>query len=118
MNPELQKQLALFVQKMIDLVNAGTAQLPAVLQDIVGAAIMSANFLWWIGLVILVVGIALFIIGLYVADGYCSDGVGFFMCGLVGTLGGGILVAMNWYLYLYATRFPRLVILDYLKGLL
>lgn len=113
MNSELEQALVGFVNQVTTLLEAGSAQLPAVLHDIVGAALLSATVWWWVGIGVVCLGV-LFVVLDFLVD---MDG-GACALGLVLILIGGIATAANWYNYIYATRFPRLVILDYIRELL
>ena len=114
MPEELKKALVDFVMNMIALVQNGVdQQLPLVLQDIVGAAILSATVWWWAGIGMLLIGILLIWQEVYwEAEGFLG------IPGVLSILVGIVVIPINWYSYIYATRFPRLVILDYLRGLL
>jgi membrane-bound ClpP family serine protease len=113
MTPEITDALQEFVRRMIDLANSGADQLPAVLQDIVGAAILQATVGWWAGVALAVLGVLMIVYEFTMGE----EGIaGFF--GLTIVIIAGLLVTGSWYDFYYATNFPRLVVLDYLKGLL
>lgn len=113
MPEELKVALVSFVQRLIDLVNSGADQLPAITKDIIGAALLNATVWWWFGVAIIVIGVIVILLDCYVfEDGFAS------IVGVLMGILGGAFIAYNQYAYMYTTRFPRLVILDYLKGLL
>lgn len=113
MTEDLKVALADFIKRLIDLVNSGTDQLPNILKEVVGAALLSATIWWWVGVILICLGIV-FMITALISDS--SDNGGPFFFGGVLFLLGIPITAINWYNYLYATRFPNLVILDYLRG--
>jgi hypothetical protein len=119
MNDQLQNALTDFVNRLTVLVDSGTAQLPAVLQDIIAYKLFSAWFDAFIGVVLLAIAAALVIWGAAAPDDDYSDRrpVSWTASAIIGLMGVLFTVGGAWHVY-YVTHFPRLVILDYLKGLL
>ena len=119
MNPDLSHALTQFVTQATSLLEAGTAQLPAVLNDIVAYKLFDA----WFGVFLGVGFLALAGLGviLYATHGDhygdFKEPLGMFLV-VVGSAFGLLFTLMGVYSVYYVTHFPRLVILDYLKGLL
>ena len=70
----------------------------------------------WIGVVIIALGGLIFSLE-FVGDNNYNDG-GFAIGGVILVLIGIGIFGLSTYSYYYATHFPRLVILDYLRGIL
>ena len=115
MNDELKVALADFIKRLIDVANSGVDRLPAVLNNIVGAAILSATVWWWVGLASLLLGLLFIVFSPFIG---AVEGIGLGFAGFLLFIPGAFTVGIQQYNYLYATRFPRLVILDYLSRLL
>jgi hypothetical protein len=117
MNDQLQNALTDFVNRLTALVDSGTAQLPAVLQDIIAYKLFSAWFHVFFG----VGGLALATLLAVVAvsrDEYSESKVVFTVLGVISGIIGVLFALGGTYSVYYVSHFPRLVILDYLKGLL
>ncbi len=118
MNDELKKALETFILKLTDLVNSGTDQLPGVLQDIVGWEILEGAIVNFFGLMFL--GLGMWTIRRRKKISPCTDPNLYELSGLAGVLIiilGVISLIKGIPKFFYAYLFPRLVILDYLKGL-
>ena len=117
MNPDLAHALTQFVNHATTLLDAGTAQLPAVLNDIIAYQLFDARFAVWLGIGLLPVGVVGWLV-MASSDGYdWAEPLGF-ITGIGGTIGGLLFLTRGIDHVYYVTYFPRLVILDYLKGLL
>lgn len=112
MNDQLQKALTEFVNRAIQLIDTGAAQLPAVLQDIVAYALFDAWFFTILGVGFLLIGLAGLI--LFWSNDHGDGG----FVAVAGLIVGGIMAPSGIYHVYYVTHFPRLVILDYIRGLL
>lgn len=131
MSPDLEKALTEFLNQGNSLIGQGMNQLPDVLKDIVAYSIAKDQF----SIVISVtVGLILFFGAFLTASrvyknarersvklGYTSlvDGDDLIFSGILvvaGMIALLVAIGVSWDLY-YVTHFPRLVILDYLRGL-
>ena len=110
MNPDLAHALTQFVNHATTLLDAGTAQLPAVLNEIIAYQLFDAWFTVWLGIGLLAVGVVGWLV-MASSDGYdMGEPFGF----ITSTVGLLFLTGGIYHVY-YVTHFPRLVILDYLK---
>lgn len=116
-NNELQTALTAFVNQATTLLNSGTAQLPAVLNDIVAFKLFDAWFSVYLGAVLIGAAVVLGAISI-LADDWAEWPIGTGILSVIVGLFGFIFTTGGIYQVYYVTHFPRLVILDYLKRLL
>ena len=114
MSPDLSHALTQFVNHATTLLDAGTAQLPAVLNDIVAYHLFDAWFGIFLGAGFLTIGVLGFIV-MFNCDEANDWGIVGGAIGFLGVSAGLVLTLVGIYRVYYVTHFPRLVILDYLK---
>jgi hypothetical protein len=105
-------------QKLNEFLNFVQEQFPVIAEDIVEYYILHGTLMLYIGLPLLILSlISTYVcVRLYKTGGYFNNwdgavilsGIAVIVCFLV-TIGG----AYEWW---YASNFPRLVVIDYLKG--
>ena len=115
MEPDLAHALTQFVNHATSLLDAGTAQLPAILTDIVAYQLLDAWFTVCLGIGFLALAAVGFLLYASSEDNLdWKEPVGFFSA-LGGLVFGALFTLSGIYHIYYVTHFPRLVILDYLK---
>ena len=114
MNPDLAHALTQFVNHATTLLDAGTAQLPAILNDIVAYQLFDAWFGLHLGVGLLALGV-LSLLLFACSNDYSGWDTAGALGMLVGFIGGLLFTLTGIYHIYYVTHFPRLVILDYLK---
>lgn len=107
MEPKLQEQLSTILETLNGLIASGTAlavdKAPIIIQQLLTYELVLANALFWIGIILFILGVFIFFmdeLGLY----------GFFSF-----VGGAILSIVNWFKAYKIENMPELWLFDYLQ---
>lgn len=118
MNNELKQQLTQFLEKALNIAEQGVDEIPFILQDIVNWQIMNGVTC----LILFILSLVALGISIYFAvQGDKYDRSFSFIIGMIGTLVFSLLCIVciiESTILVKALVAPRLVIIDYLKGLL